>query len=95
MQTNLSYIKMEYNEIKQNIIENFLNPGFRFSAVQIPSIIIGTIRERSWFPVTYNEKDNTLTFNIGNNINIDVKCIWEEKPSGNQSRVYFHLLRFE
>lgn len=79
-------------EIKQNIIDNFLNKGYRFSCVNIKKIVIGRIQEQSWFLTKYNTDMDILSFIIGNDI-IDIKCIWETREDKNGPKYY--LQRFE
>ena len=72
---------MEYTEIKQNIIDMFLTPAFRWTSISVKGMIIYTIKKLSWFPVEYNEAAETLNFNLGNNVIIPIKIIWEQKDN--------------
>ena len=72
---------MEYTEIKQNIIDNFLTPAFRWTSINVKGMIIYTIKKLSWFPVEYDETNEILNFNIGNDINIPIKIVWEHSDN--------------
>ena len=85
MNTNNSTLiisDMEHNnEIKQNIINNFLNPFYKFTTVNLKKTVIGDIMKRSWFPVDYGERTNTLYFYLGNDTTISVDVIWNEQDN--------------
>ena len=72
---------MEYLEIKQNIIDNFLNPAFRWTSISVKGMIIYTIKKLSWFPVEYNEDTDILNFNLGNDVLIEIKINWKKRDS--------------
>lgn len=74
-------IMENYPEIKQNIIDNFLNPSFRYTTISIKGMIIHTVQKLSWFPVEYNEETETLNFNLGNNVSIEIKINWKKHDS--------------
>ena len=57
---------MDISEIRKNIINNFLNPGYKNTCVTIPSMIIGTINKNSWFPVEYDDKNSILKKSLKN-----------------------------
>lgn len=65
-----------YSNIKKNIINKFLNPRYQFSSVYIKNMVINNIINNSWFPVTYEDKSDTLFIDLGNNINISIHCVW-------------------
>ena len=72
---------MNYNEIKKNIIEKFLVPYYRYTSVKMKSLIASDIEKRSWFPVKFNEETDTLTFDLGDNVIIDIKIEFKKTPS--------------
>lgn len=71
-------IMENYPEIKQNIIDNFLNPSFRWTSISVKGMLIYTVKKLSWFPVEYNETNETLVFDIGKNIIIPIKVNWKQ-----------------
>lgn len=74
---------MNTNEIKKNIIENFLNPYYRYSSVHMPTTVVADIIKRSWFPCTFNKTSNVLTFTIGNNLEINIAINWHQSELNN------------
>ena len=76
---NSKIIIMEnYPEIKQNIIDNFLNPSFRWTSINVKGMLIYTVKKLSWFPVEYDETNENLIFDIGKNIIIPIKVNWKQ-----------------
>ena len=73
-------IMKEYNEIKNNIIKNFLNPFYKDTCVKIKNTVIADIQKRSWFPITC--KDDQLIFNIGDDISITIKIMYCKTQGG-------------
>ena len=69
---------MDKNEIKNNIIQNFLNPGYKYASVHIKKTIIANIIKQSWFPVEYGECTDTLYFFLGNDVVIPVDIVWQK-----------------
>ena len=69
-----------YNEIKNNIIKNFLNPFYKDTCVKIKNTIIADMQKRSWFPITC--EDDELIFNIGNDISITITIMYSKTQTG-------------
>ena len=65
-----------YNEIKQNIIKNFLNKGYLYTCGCKKEPIINKIIENGVFPTVYNYQNDMMTMNLGNGIIIDFKFEW-------------------
>lgn len=72
-----------YNEIKQNIIENFLNKGYLYSCGYKKESIIGKIIENGIFDTIYDYKTDVMTMKLGDNINIDFNFEWAESSYSN------------
>ena len=81
---------MEISEIRRNIINNFLNPGYKNACVSIPSMIIGTIAKNSWFPVEYDDKNDALNFHLGNDLVVTILIVWKKSKDENK----WHLKEF-
>lgn len=69
-----------YPEIKKNIIERFLNPLYRYTAVTNMLIVYKDLIYRLPFDVT--EDNNKLTVNLGDNIVIDIYVVIEKNSEG-------------
>ena len=87
-------MEVNYNDIKNNIVNNFLIPYYRFTVVRIKECIISDIKRRSWFPCEYNSQNDILTFNIGNNINIDIHFVFECRTQDTNNNVFYLLNDF-
>lgn len=83
------------NTIKQNIIENFLTPYYKYSTVHLINTVIADIQKRSWFPCSYDMSTSILTMNINDNIKIDIKFYWELSNNKNRKLDMFILKNFE
>ena len=81
---------MEINEIRQNVINNFLNPRYKNVMVYDKMMIINNIRDNSWFPIEYDNENGVLKFNFGNNLTIIILMKWN-KSSDNKK---WHLTEF-
>lgn len=69
-----------YPEIKKNIIERFLNPLYRYTAVTNMLIVYKDLIYRLPFDVT--EDNNKLIVNLGDNIVIDIYVVIEKNSEG-------------
>lgn len=83
------------NTIKQNIIENFLTPYYKYSTVHLINTVIADIQKRSWFPCNYDMSTSILTMNIDDNIVINIKFIWGRSNNENRKLDMFILKNFE
>lgn len=77
-----------YNEIKNNIINNFLNTHYLWSCVLTKNSVIHDIRKRCPFDIEINDDNDVLTMNLGDNIVIDFNLTWEKKVNVNNIIVY-------
>ena len=68
-----------YNLIAKNIIDNFLDPSFKWTSISIKGMVIYSIKKLSWFPVEYDVDNDFLIFMLNDEINIKIKIIWETK----------------
>lgn len=82
-----------YNSIKKNIIDNYLNPGYRYSTVSNKKMVAGRINDQSWFPVSYDSDARTLNFELGDGVVVVIECVWEEKKIGELT--YYHVKEFK
>jgi len=67
-----------YNEIKQSIINNFLNKGYLYSCGYKKESIIGKIIENSIFETEYDYNTDIMTMKLGDNINLNFNFEWGE-----------------
>ncbi len=83
------------NTIKQNIIDRFLTPYYKFSVVHLVNTVIADIQKRSWFPCSYDMTTSILTMNIDDNTKVDIKFIWDYSNNENRKTSMFVLKNFE
>ena len=81
-----------YNEIKQNIIKNFLNKGYLYAYSCKKEPIIDKIIENKLFDTTYNYDTDIMTMNLGDNIKIDFNFEWEQSPHINNPNIIYYKL---
>ena len=76
-----------YEEIKNNIIERFLNTHYLWTCCTHKETIVVDMSKRIPFNVRYpNFPDyNTLEIDLGNDIKIEIKLKWEERSYKNTS----------
>ena len=81
-----------YNEIKQNIIKNFLNKGYLYSCGCKKEPIINRIIENQIFNTTYNYNNDVMTMVLGNGISIDFNFEWTQSAYSNHpSMIYYKI----
>ena len=68
-----------YNEIKQNIINNFFNPNYKYTVYIAKKFIIDSMETRCIFPCTYNEDMTIFTVTLGDGISIEFHFDWEHR----------------
>ena len=63
-----------YNEIKKNLIDNFLLNTYRYHCVKNKQALFDYISERMPFPFTvkHTDKDSIMTLNMGNKVKFDI-----------------------
>ena len=66
----------KYTEIKNNLINNFFNPNYRYACVIDKKFVITDISKRLPFPFKYDYDNDIMTISLGNNINIDINFKW-------------------
>ena len=73
-----------YNEIKKNLIDNFLLNTYRYHCVKNKQALFDYISERMPFPfvVKHTDKDSIMTLNLGNKVKFDINFHWEIKNDG-------------
>ena len=76
-----------YEEIKNNIIENFFNRNYKWTFGSKKQTIIANIKEHSIFPIDYDYNTDILSMYLGNDIIINFNLIWKTQTN-NQSSVY-------
>lgn len=77
-----------YNEIKNNIINNFFNTHYLWTCVLSKNIVIHDIKKRCPFDIEINSDNDILTMNLGDNIVIDFNFTWEKKVNTNNNVIY-------
>ena len=87
---------MMYEHIKENFINRFLNPRYRWATVISKNSIICNIGENCPFPVKSIENGNKILIDLGDNIIIDINLVWEDKIIANDKNiVHYRLISFE
>lgn len=81
-----------YNEIKQNILNNFLNKGYLYACGCKKEPIINKIIENKIFDTTYNYDTDIMTMNLGDNVKIDFKFEWGQSSYLNNSNIIHYKL---
>ena len=73
-----------YNEIKKNLIDNFLLNIYCYHCVKNKQALFDYISECMPFPfiVKHTAKDSIMTINLGNNVKFDINFHWEIKNNG-------------
>jgi len=66
-----------YEEVKSNIINNFLNKSYLNTFSITKEYIIDRILSDCIFPTTYDYDKDILTMNLGNDIVIDFNIKWD------------------
>lgn len=69
-----------YDEIKKNIITNFINRNYRYASVMLKNSVINDIRQRFPFPFTYDYETDIMHIKMGNEVNIDLQFTWNYTP---------------
>lgn len=90
--SNLTIMANQTEQIKKNIIENFLIPYYKYTTIHLINSVIYDVKKRSWFPCEYDYNTNVMTFNLGNNISIDIKFLWESRKDNIDM---YNLINFE
>ena len=67
-----------YEEIKNNIIENFFNTHYLLTSCLNKDIIINDIKERMPFEVSWKTNDS-INMNLGDGINVVFNLKWESE----------------
>lgn len=71
-----------YEEIKSNIIKNFLSPGFLWTCYNDKNSIFERIKNSCIFPIELINNDPfIIRINLGNDVSININLIFEEKQS--------------
>ena len=87
--------KMETNEIKTSIIENFLKPCYQYTSLNNINILIDSIQKHSWFDTEYDKATNILSLYLGNGIKIQVKLVFVEGSQNKNGMEMYRLVDFE
>ncbi len=83
------------DKIKQNIIDRFLIPYYKYTSVHLISTVIADVQKRSWFPCSYDVFTNVLTMNVNDDIVLNIKFIWEHSNNETRKTDMFILKDFE
>jgi len=67
-----------YNQITENIKNNFLNKGYLYTCGYDKNGIIDKLIENSIFDTHYDYEHDILNMDLGDNINIKFNFIWEQ-----------------
>lgn len=81
----------EYNEIKQNFIDNFFNKNFRYSVVSIKKAIVDKVEYAFPFKFIFEDKNDfisQLTLDLGDNVVLYFDLHWEKKILDNGKSLY-------
>ena len=81
-----------YNEIKQNIIKNFLNKGYLYACGCRKEPIIERIIENGIFTTTYDYQNDMMTMKLGDNISIDFKFEWNQSSYSNHPNMIHYKI---
>ena len=79
---------MIYDEIKNNMIKNFLNKNYLYVCVSNKHIVFDDMMDRSPFPFTYDNDCNTMNVALGNRVKITFNFEWESKDDN-----LYHLIK--
>ena len=79
-----------YLEIKKNIIDKFLNPGYLNVSVDDMSLVIKDIQSRLPFEICFYEKDNELIIDLGDKVIIHINIEFD-----NILNSKYHLTKFK
>lgn len=90
--SNLIIMNSQFEEIKKNIIENFLVPYYKHTAIHLINTVIYDVKSRSWFPCEYDYDNDIMTFVLGNDVNINIKFLWQ---SHKENIDMYNLIGFE
>lgn len=87
---------MKYIHIKENLINRFLNPRYRWSVGISKKFIINHINENCPFPTTSHDDNDELIVDLGDDVVLNIKLIWEEKViSPEKNIIHYKLMKFE
>lgn len=68
-----------YDEIRQNLIDNFFNKHYRYSRVSLRKAVFEDMKQRLPFPFTFNDSCTSMQVILGNGISFIFNIHWEEK----------------
>ena len=71
-----------WEEVKANIVNNFLNKNYRYTCVLNKGIIFKDMKDRFPFPFENNNEYTNMKVSLGDNIFININYHWEEKENG-------------
>ena len=87
---------MMYEHVKENFINRFLNPHYRWTAAVSKNSVIKHIDENCPFPTKSINNGNTIQIDLGDNVIIDINLVWEDKIINNDKDiVHYRLIKFE
>ena len=81
-----------YNEIKQNIIKNFLNKRYLYTFGCKKEPIVDNIIENCIFTTKYDYKNDIMTMDLGDNIKIDFKFEWGQTSYSTASLPHYKIM---
>lgn len=70
---------MKYEHIKQNFIERFFNKNFKYSWAYSKNAILSKLEEFCPFPFTYNESNDVLRIDLGDDVILTFQFEWERR----------------
>ena len=84
-----------YNEIKKNIINNFLNKNYLYTCGCSKPHIIQNIINNNIFNTSYNFNNDVMTMSLGNNVVIKFNFIWESYNKQNTVTKFYKLINIK
>ena len=80
---------MIYDEIKNNMIKNFLNKNYLWACVSNKQKVFDDMADRSPFPFTHDNECNTMVVALGNRVKLTFNFEWVKKNDG----CLYHLVK--
>ena len=86
-----------YNEIRNNLIENFFNRNYRYTCVTCKNSVISDMKNR--LPFNINCNNDVLYINLGNNVDLTFNLTWEKKEKEDKVKkapsIYYRLIKID
>lgn len=80
---------MIYDEIKNNMIKNFLNKNYLWTCVSCKKKVFEDMKDRSPFPFTYDTECNTMIVALSNRVKLTFNFEWVPKSEEH----LYHLVK--